>query len=309
MATIANILNLVQCGLNAVIGTGTKGCRPFLKKVSSIWLLPQGTKLDSTRTLDEEYAKELQAEGKLIVLKGIRTFSDNTPDDTTEELEDGTKQLTKYGKYEFMVNFINGLYFNAALHTLSGFNDYDVIFWDIEGNGLGSKASDGSLKGFTVGMLQATKLQWATDAAGAREGLMFQLLERMELDKDYVFVQGTSLDFNPQSLEGINEVVLSYKTVPANAATTITVVAKRKQDGKALTGASYTDFLLKKDGATANPTAGDDSATAGEYVLTVGTLSTNEALAISLYDTANSREVITLDTDLYKSNTATATVV
>lgn len=309
MANLATIVNLVQCGLSAVLGTGTKGCAPFFKKVNTLWITPKGFKYDKARVLDEEYAKELQATGKLIVLKGIRNFADNTPDDTTEELEDGTKQITRLGLYEFAVNFVQGMYFQAALTSLNSFGNYDITFIDTEGNILGTKAKDGSLKGFTTGMIQSTKKAWATDSVGGREGLMFQFLERAEVDTDYVFIDRASIDFSPQSLDGINEVVLSFATVPANAATTITVEAVTKQDSKPLTGAAFGDFLLTKDGATANPTAGDDSAKAGTYVLTVAALATNEALAIQAYDNVNNRAVIELDADLYKSNIATAVVV
>ena len=101
MAVIQNILNLVECGLAATLGTGTKGCKPFFKKVYSMWLTPQGFTYDKSRTLDATYINELKAEGKLIVLKGIRTFTDNTPDDDVETLEDGTEDVVKLGLYKF----------------------------------------------------------------------------------------------------------------------------------------------------------------------------------------------------------------
>lgn len=310
MATIANILNLVACGAGAVLGTGTKGCRPFLKKVSAIWLTPAGFKFDGSRTLDLEYVQELQATGKLIVLKGIKTFTDNSSDDTLDTLEDGTEQVANLGKYKFDLEFINGLYFNAALNSLNSFGNYDVTFIDLEGNVLGTKASDGSLKGMTTGMIQQKRLMWATNSQAQREGLTFQLLERIEVDKDYVFVQGSQLDFNPQSVDGANEVVLSYAVAPSATDTSLTIKAVTKQDSKPFTGADYSDFLVKVDGATNNPTSGDDSAVAGTYVLDgITALSTNEVVTSELYDNAESRDVIKLDTDLYKSNEISATVV
>jgi len=309
MANLGNILNLVNCGLNAVLGTGTKGCAPFFKKVTALSFLPAGFKLDSTRTLDLEYFKELQSTGKLIHVKGIRAFTDNSSDDTIDELEDGTKQVARYGLYEFMVNFIRGMYFQAALTSLNSFGDYDVIFWDREGSGLGTKSADGSLKGLTTGMIQASRLSWATDAQGLRNGLAFQLLERSEIDTNYVYISSDNLDFNPNMVDGINETVVSFASVPADASTSITLKVITKQDSKPLTGALFSDFIVKRDGVTDNPTAGDDSVTPGTYVLTTTINSTNEKLAAGLYDNAENREVIAFGDDLYKSNTATATVV
>lgn len=309
MATISNILNVVSCGLNASLGTGTKGCEAFFKKVSSFWLTQEGFKFDGARTLDEDYVQELQAEGKLIVLKGIKTFTDNSEDDVLETLEDGTIQTARLGLYQFAVQFINGLYYHSALHSLSSFGAYDVLFVDNDDNILGTAASDGSLKGFTVGQLQASKLSFATDAVGQKQGLMLQLTERSEVDSNYVYVQGSGLDFSPKQIDGVNEVVLSFASAPANLATTISVKAVLKQDNSVFTGAAFGDFLLKVDGVTGNPTGGDDSVTAGTYVLTVAALATNEVLDISLYDNVNNRAAIELDNCLYKSNTATATVV
>jgi len=309
MANIGSIMNLVKCGLGAVLGTGTKGCRPFLKKVTAISFLSSGFKLDSTRDLNDEYFTELQAEGKLIHIKGIRTFTDNSSDDSIEEMEDGTKQVTKYGLYEFLVNFIEGFYFHSALTSLNSFGDYDVIFWDRDGNGLGTEAVNGSLKGFTVGMIQASRMGWSGDTTLQKEGLSFQLLERGEVDTDYVFIDSANLDFNPNKKDGINEVVLSFPSAPADLATSITIKAVTKQDSKPLSGVLFSQFLVKKGTTPFNPTAGDDSVTPGTYILTVEALATNDALSAQLYNNALNQGVVTLDVDLYKSNTATATVI
>lgn len=46
MAAQSTIYNLVQCGLGAVLGTGTKGCKQFLKKATSLWFVPDGFEFD-----------------------------------------------------------------------------------------------------------------------------------------------------------------------------------------------------------------------------------------------------------------------
>ena len=201
--TLANILNLVECGLGVTLGTGTKGCKPFFKKATAMWLVTQGFKFDGAQDLDETYVKLLQAQGSLIVLKGIRTFTDNSSDDNIETLEDSTKQTASLGLYEFALQFINGLAFHAALTSLTSFGNYDALFVDRSGNILGSKAADGSLKGFTIGQLQSMKLEFGTDTASQKEGLWLQLLERTELDLSYVFIQRKQLTFSPNLIDGI----------------------------------------------------------------------------------------------------------
>ncbi len=309
MAILTDILNLVQSGLGAVLGTGTKGGKPFFKNATTVWFTPQGFKYDGSVALDETYAKQLQAEGKLIILKGIETFTDNSSDDTIETLDSGTKNVANTGLYEFMLEFMNGLFFHAALHSLNSFGEYDALFIDRDGNMLGTLASDGSLKGFSVGMLQARKFTFGTNSTTQKEGLDMQLLERNELDKDYVFIQRKQLTFDANKLDGVNEVELSYSIAPADLAVLLTVKAIIKQNKAPFTGAAFGDFLLKVDGATANPTAGDDSVLAGTYPLTVAALATNEALDISLYNNVDNRPAIDVDGDLYKSNNLLATVI
>lgn len=307
MATIAEIINLVSAGATSVLGTGTKGFRPSLKKVTTLWLLSSGFKLDKTRVLDEDYVGELQESGDLIVVKGIRAFTDNSEEDQNETLEDGTMAVTRLGLYSFAINFINGMYFHAALHSLSGFSNYDILMIDRDGSVLGTESSDGSIKGFTVGMLQADKLTFASDTTAAREGLRFQLLDRAELDKEYAFIHHNELDFNPNRVEGINEVLITYPSVPADAATTFAVKAVRKQDRQPVTGLVVTNFLVTKGGATITPTG--VAEVNGVYTFTVDALATNDELAVQLYTSAGNTNVVTLDQDKYKSNEATATVV
>ena len=301
MALLNTIYNLVSCGTSAVLGTGTKGCKQFLKKASSIWITQQGFKYDGAATLDETYAQLEQAKGNLIILKGLKTFTDNSSDDTIETLDDGTKNVATLGLYEFSAQFINGLAFHAALHSLNSFGSYDITFVDRDGNLLGTKAADGSLKGFSVGMLQAGRLAFPTDAVGQKESIMFQFTTRSELDTNYVYIQQTQLGtFQPQNLDGVNEVVVTG-AIPADAATTWVVTAKSKQNQNAWVGGLTGDFELKRNGVVESQSVAESPA--GTYTFTVAAIAAAEVWTVHLYDTANTREVILQDTDLYKSNT------
>lgn len=308
MAAQSTIYNLVQCGLGAVLGTGTKGCKQFLKKATSLWFVPDGFEFDGTATLDEAYAKQLQAEGNLIVLKGAKTFTDNSSDDIIETLEDGTKQIATLGLYEFALTFINGLAFHAALHSLNSFGSYNVLFVDRDGNILGTKASSGNLKGFSLNMLQAMKLSFPTDSVGQKEGIGFQLSNRQELDTDYIYISSNLLDgFQPQMLDGINEVVLGFAQVPADGDTSLVVSAKLKQNQKAFKGADTADFLLTKDGSTLTQTVAESPD--GTYTFTVAAVASNEVITSKLFDSVLNNSVINMDGDLFKSQEASTIVV
>lgn len=305
MANLGALLNVIECGASNVLGTGLKGCKTFFKKTTSLWIFPAGFELDSTEEFGQSYIDQLKAEGNLIVLKGVRTFTDNSGDNNVEELEDGTKQVTRLGLYEFACKFVNGLYFHAALTSLSSFGNYDVAFIDRDGNILGTKAASGKFKGFSVGMLQSDRLEWGTDSAGQKEGLMFQLLERSELDSDYIYIQRSQLTYNPNKVEGVNEIELSYPSGAA-AGTSLTVKAVLKSDGSPFVGLPAANWVVSNDGVTETPT-GDDSGTGGTYVLTVGTMVGGDVIAVETIDGNNT--VVTIDNYQYKASPKTVVVV
>lgn len=308
--TIGEILNSISCGATDVWGTGVKGCKFLFKKVVSVWLLPTGFEFDSAETFDATYIQTLQAEGNLVILKGIRTFTDNTGDDTMDELEDGTKNVARLALYEFACQFVNGVYYHMALHSLNSVGNFDAVFVDREGNVLGTQSANGKLKGFTVGYIQGMKFSWATDSQFQREGIMFQLLDRTEVDNTLYYIQQSNLGtYRPDRSDGINEAIVELTPTPA-AGTSITAVVTRKQDGQPVTGLAYTDFLVTDEGATSNPTADDSEATGdGIYVLTIAAFTANDDLTCRLYDVANNNAVINKTGDLYKSNIAAATAV
>ncbi len=312
MATIADILNVVQCGLGTKLGTGTKGCEAFFKKTASLWITKKGFKYDSTKTLNNAYVEELKASGDLIILKGVKTFEDNSSDDTIETLSDQTSSVASLGLYQFTYGFTKGLGFLSALASLRSFNSYDVAFVDVENNILATSASDGSMKGFSTNMLNPSRLSFTTDSETQKQYVALQLSERDELDTyRRVFIDKGSLEsgFYPKTIDGVNDVVLSFAAVPANNATSISVKATLKQDGSAFTGASIPDFLITKNGTEITPSNIASNSTAKTYTFTVSALATNDVLDISLYDTVNNRIGIVLDSEVFKSNTDSVVVV
>lgn len=307
MALIKNIYNLVECGAAAVLGTGTKGCIQQLFKTSALWITPDGFEFDGDETLDETYVQQLKAEGNLIILNGLEEFTDQSSENTQETLASGVKQTTQLGLYEFNVKFIKGLAYHAALTSLNSFGSYNMLFVDRAGNIMGTRSNSGALKGFTLGMLEADRLVWATDSTGQKEGITFQFTRRYELDTDYVFISNTQLaPFNAQREDGVLQVNLEI-TTPADSSTSIVIKATNKQNGKPWTGGVSADFALFRNGTTLTQTVTE--APQGTYTFTVTANTTNDIISASLYDTANTRVGIVKDTDVYKSNTVTATVV
>jgi hypothetical protein len=309
MATLANIGNLISCGTE-VLGTGTKGCSDIFRKTVSLYITKAGTVYDNTAdfTTSNAYIESLQIDKKLIILKGVEELTVNLEEDVRETDGDGVIRTLRKGKYSFNAKFRNGLTFQAALASLNSFGAYDISFVDADGNILGTATED-SFKGFTVGMLEDNGYMFENNSESQSESISFQFLDRDEVSVDNYMVSHTVLDWKPQKQEGVNQVSLEIVT-PSDTDTTITVKAKLGKRAGVFAGADFSQFLFTVGGATANPTGGDDSVTAGTYILTGFTaLATNDVVTAKLYNNSTNKSVVKVDTELFQSNTSTATTV
>lgn len=310
MATIAEIFNVIKCNLSDVYGTGKEGCDAFLRDVKSIWLTPVGFKYDKTKELDSEYANQLIAEGKLIVLNKIVGFTDNSEEAVYHTYDDGTKELIRKGKYEFGFNFKKGLYYQKALNTINSFNAYDVTFVDVNNNILVTETDDANIKGYSTNYIQVGKIQMNTGSQNSQNSLMMQLQDPDELDQYNALIKHESIaPFRPKNLEGINQVKLTLGTELSDGDTSIVVKAVIHRGGGIFTGADdLGNFLVKVNGSTITPSAVSETPN-GTYTFTVSALSTNDIVEVSLYDASESRIGVTLDNSIYKSNTLTSKVL
>lgn len=310
--TALELSNLGICGAANALGTNTeKGCIDRIVALDSIWLISPSVVIAEGDTIDLAYITALQKSNDLVVLKGINTFEENGNDDAVETLDDDTMILTNKGKYKFMATFTHGLYFQEALGSIEGFGNWRTIFVDKNGAILMTRLATGGYKGFKTGQITRKKLQFPSNTTGLKEGLDWQLLERYEVDDYYVLWQQANLGFDPRQVEPITQVELSFVNAPSDTDTTLTVKAVVRRGRKdAVSGALFTQWLNTINGATSNPTAGDDSGTAGTYVLTVPALATGQVGTFQMYDNAGNSNVIEIAGDgLYKSNILNYTVV
>lgn len=305
MATVSSLINSGLCAFQDLLGTETsKGCTNQIKAAKSIWLIAPGAEFRAGEDYEAEKERLILA-SKLIPLKGVNTFEENGSEDAVETLSDDTQIVTNEGKYKFTATFTSGLYFNKALHSVKGYRNWNVII--IDGDGVyGTSTTGGGLTGFTTGMMQPAKLTIGSNSAGQKEGIMFQFLDRAELDQDFAFIS----DSSARKQKGVTQIELSLVNAPADTDTTLTVKAVLAQDKSiAFTGVDYQKFLVTAAGVTANPTAGDDSATEGTYVLTVGALVAAQEGSVKLFDNSGNTSVVKgADGDYYKSNLLTYTV-
>ncbi len=295
-------INTVNCEGNGVLGTGLAGCRIDRKRVTALGLLARGTKF--MQEIDKDYMQQLQQEGKLIMLQGVISFADNTADDNIITREgSGIKVVAGKNPYEFVGTFDNGINFDKALQSLSSYQAYDLILFDVDNSMFFTVTKSGEPKGFTLGMFEKGKYIGANGTDAASQTVSFQLIDRAEIDERMSWITSDQLDFSYDELQGVNEVLAQVNPIAA-AATTIVVSAFLLDKTHPVEGLLVGDFAVTKNGTALVPSLAVYNIGTKKYTLTVTALATNDIVTVSLDGI-----VKTVAGVLYKSNTANVVVV
>lgn len=309
MSDLNSSINVAVGGSSLFLGSGTKGTKAFFKEARELWLTQQGYTFAGGIDFTDAHVAELVADGKIIVLEQIASVEEDAKQNTYEDIGRGVDVLDTEGLYGFKFKFIKGMYNQQILKSLSGNGVFDMLAVDGTGKVMGTYAPDGvSLKGFTLGVHQVELLEGILAKNTAREIFKVQLLETAEMSNPAI--KYADDDFNGLNASPVNEIKIEFVNVPSDSDTSVTIKASYKQDGAPFTGAAFGQWNVKINGVTANPTAGDDSATEGTYVLTgVTAISTSDVVSAALYDNASNRAGIVVGGFIYKSATISKTAV
>jgi hypothetical protein len=294
-------INAIDCGSKGNLGTGLAGCRIDRKRVTALGLLQKGFKF--TEEISKDYMRTLQQEGKLIMLQGVVSFEDATADDNIiTRAGSGIKVVAGKNPYEYTATFDNGINFHKALTSLSGFNAYDLILFDVDNSMFFTVTKQGQPKGFTLGMFENGKYMGANGTDASTQTIAMQLTERAEVDERMSYVTTENLDFSYDELDGVNEVIVSVDPI-VTASTSIVVSALLQDKTHAVEGLLVADFKVTRNGSALVPSAVSYNATTKKYTLTVTANTTADIVTVELNGI-----ILTLADVLYKSNTATAVV-
>ncbi|QHB39089.1 hypothetical protein snork91_gp061 [Flavobacterium phage vB_FspS_snork9-1] len=308
MGLISAVVNNLSCGANSQLGTGTKFCPQDIENPTVVVFAEKGTKFAPSDDLTLSAVQELQQTGKLIVLSGVVSFTDNTAENTTGTREStGIKYTTLLNPYDFTFVFDNGLHFHKALTKLEGSKNYDMFIFDIKNDMFGALDRQGNFRGLDCQYVGVGGYKIGMENS---QSLMVQI-SRTQFDSDVAFVSNENLDFTAeQDLDGYNDIEIAL-TAPADTATSLAIKVYAKSNNKlvALTGLEKEDFLLKIDGVTTTITALIYGSVDGEYTLTVPAFTTGDAVSLQLFDSVLNASIINVDGTMYKSNVATTVVV
>lgn len=295
-------INAVNCEGNGVIGTGLAGCRIDRKRVTALGLVKKGFKF--AQEIDKDYMRQLQQAGTLIMLQGVVSFEDATADDNIiTRAGSGIKVVAGKNPYEYNVTFDNGINFHKALTSLSGYNAYDLILFDVDDSMFFTVTKSGDAKGFTLGMFENGKYMGANGTDASMQTVALQIIERAEVDERMSYITSNNLDFSANELEGVNEVLVTVDPI-VTASTTIVLSAFLLDKTHAVEGLLVGDFKVVRNGSSITPSLAVYNATTKKYTLTVSANTTGNIVEVSLKDI-----VLTPADVLYKSNTASVVVV
>lgn len=295
-------INAVNCEGNGVLGTGLAGCRIDRKRVTALGLVKKGFKFAEEITKD--YMRTLQQDGTLIMLQGVVSFEDATADDNIiTRAGSGIKVVAGKNPYEYNVTFDNGINFHKALTSLSGYNAYDLILFDVDDSMFFTVTKSGDAKGFTLGMFENGKYMGANGTDASMQTVALQIIERAEVDERMSYITSNNLDFSANELEGVNEVLVTVDPI-ATASTTIVLSAFLLDKTHAVEGLLVGDFKVVRNGSSVVPSNPTYNADTKKYTLTVTANTTADVVEVSLNGI-----VLTPSDVLYKSNTASVVVV
>jgi len=294
-------INTIDCSQSGVLGTGLAGCRIDKKRVVALGLVQKGYLFEDE--INKAYLRSLQQDGILIMLQDVVGYEDATADDNViTRPGSGIKVVAGKNPYEKKVTFDNGVSFFIALTSLSGYQSYDLVEFDVDGNMWFTVNKSGVPKGFTLGMFENGKYMESNGVDASSQTINMQLIERSEIDQRLSWKTSDFLDFSPRELTGVNEVILTVDPI-VTASTSIVVSAFLLDKIHPVEGLLIPDFTLTRNGLPLTPSAVAYSSTTKKYTFTVTANTTADIVTVDLNDI-----VLTAADVLYKSDVKTVVV-
>jgi len=212
-------------------------------------------------------------QAKLLLTPGNRIYLwpefDKVEDVSSESAYDESvlsDLVADQGKYRWRFMISQNLCIHKAMFTHSGKGDR-VFFLDVKNFLIGTEKSDGNIRGFKIGLLNAEKLKIGDGSVGTYSPVYLVLKDHLELDSAGIMFDGSFVN----ELNAIVDVTLVL--VGSVSSSTIVVDVMLSCDESPLTGLVAADFLLLKDsdGTAQAKTAAESTTIPGRYTLTAGT--------------------------------------
>ena len=306
------ILTGTDCAVSR-LGTGMENCQPIEGLPNGFIAVPKGWSLNKTSgTFDLAYVQDQIQQGIFVPFIGTFETVSETPEATTEESQSGIMSTVRQGKPMYTCTFKKGLAFHAAAFSYNSVNQYDFLITYETGMIKCAESVDGTtIKGFDGGMLNTNGYQENNGTNTASTVLKFQLVDPLEYNQYAVLLTPENIGFNPNTeISGIIDVVITGRADVSDNKIWIKPVWKFN-NFFSITGLAAANLRLTIDGVD-DPIVGAIVYDAGtkEYEITpTATLTTLNAVVVSLYDSVNVVAVAQVGNKFYRGATAAITPV
>lgn len=287
-----------SCGSLASANTGTLGCQIEFGALAHALFPRKGLIIPKETVFDKTYIDAQTQLGNFVPVLSADSFEELSSEDTMYTNPKGVERLSILALPKYRLTYQQGHGFYREIAKLTSFKNFDVILGDEEGNWKLAMNANGDFTGFTAGQILAemtkTKVQGGDPES---KGLVFQLLNRTQWDKDYAIFGREQLNFSPEDLATVNPVEINVD-VALDAATALTfemlLSSDRTTPVEGLTGANIR--VWKNNVPVVGPFVVTEPEP-GKYSVTVAAVATSEKYKIETYDsTLITRNTLLSDT-------------
>ncbi len=296
-------IDFLACTNSNLGGTGVLGCEPPTGVPTGFITTPVNWIFNpETEEFNNAYINSQIKKG--VFTPFLNSIGYENQDEAAEIFTTQTKIKIKSidGKPGFSFDFSKGYHFHTAAYARNSFSSVNVLLVYDNGSIFAARDGKNGIKGHTVGIFDTMNFMHANGSDPSKTTIMFQLLDSIEYNTRGAILNPQSNDFNLSTVRGV---VSANITKVSNA--TVAVVARVTATANGainIQGLTADNFVATGTAATIDTVA--YNATTGEYTLTFSADVTADFanLSLSLFDTADSTNVVGIGGFLYQGATA-----
>lgn len=279
-------------------GTGLPECLQDLKRPVGVILTKKTWSEDVATTIDKDYIVQKVQEGTFIPMINAE-FEQNTPEATTQELQDGTLLKIRDGKPQYNFNFYEKIGFQKIASSYDSDRAFNVIL--VFSDDKLFLANNGTkVSGFKLGMFSVGTRLFNDGSNSGYTPVMMQLLDKKQFDNGSVLEPEFDVT---NEVVGVVDTVIEG-TAAASGDVTVSVKASANKSFDIL-GLGVDQFRLIVNGSSEVPTSVTFDDVNNEYAITpTSTLSVSDTVVVELYDSTVSAAVAKLGDQLYAGKSA-----
>lgn len=285
-------INTAACNKNQR-GTGIPGCVLKLGAYNGFLLVTDPTwqlETDATESFNKEYIIEKVMDGTFVPFMGRLSFTDNTPDPTTQDYDGGITRTVRNGKPMYMFTYDNGKQWHEAASSYNSQSGLGVIFIDDAGTfDMASNLDKTLLMPYKLSDFNIQTYRPRVGDTNAATNITMQIANEVEYNERSVQISAETTGFDANTeINGIIDVSITGSGDISDGKITVKVVAKGQDtvNGWGARGLTATDFRVVNNANDTEVTITSvvpNPLVPGEYAINA-TLTGITSVTVSTYD-------------------------